>query len=206
MPRSAEWLFFDVGSTLVDESCAYEHRLREIADAAQVAYKEVYALALDFYKQNRKGDREAANRLGVPMPSWHKEHERLYEDTVACLQELSGRYKIGVIANQSPGTETRLSQYGISEYIDLVVASAEAGVSKPNLRIFQLALSRAGCKPQNAIMIGDRIDNDIIPAKSMGMRTVWIRQGLWGKCWSITKEEERADYMVDSLAELCRLL
>lgn len=51
------------------------------------------------------------------------------------------------------------------KHIDLVIASAEEGVSKPNPKIFEIALQRAQCEANKAIMIGDRIDNDIVPAK-----------------------------------------
>jgi len=66
-------------------------------------------------------------------------------------------------------------------------------------------LERAGCKPEEAVMIGDRIDNDIVPAKSLGMRTVWIKQGF-GKYWVMKDESEQADYMVNSLMEICNLI
>ena len=101
--------------------------------------------------------------------------------------KLSGRYKIGVIANQSLGTAERLKKFGILKYIELVVASAEEGVAKPDRRIFEIALSRAGCEPKQAIMIGDRIDNDILPAKKLGMYTMWVKQGF-GKYWNITSD------------------
>lgn len=54
----------------------------------------------------------------------------------------------------------------------------------------------------NAIMIGDRIDNDIIPAKLLGMYTIWIKQGF-GQYWNITEDVERADYVVHSLMDIC---
>jgi len=44
--------------------------------------------------------------------------------------------------------------------------------------------------------------NDIIPAKSLGMHTIWVKQGF-GRYWNITKEIERADCSVDNLSELC---
>lgn len=47
-----------------------------------------------------------------------------------------------------------------------------------------IALSRANCKAENAVMIGDRIDNDIVPANIMGFKTIWIKQGF-GKYWHI---------------------
>lgn len=56
------------------------------------------------------------------------------------------------------------------KYIDLVIASAEEGVAKPDLRIFNIALERANCKPEEAIIIGDIIDNDIVPANKIGIK------------------------------------
>lgn len=205
MIKNAEWLFFDVGSTLVDEHFAYEDRLRKIAEAANTTYDKVYETALQFYRQNQKGDLETAKLLGVGLPSWNKEAETLYGDTVQCLEYLSGKYKIGVIANQSLGTERRLERYGIRKYIDLVVASAEEGVAKPDKRIFEIAFKKSGCKAGKSVMIGDRIDNDIVPAKSLGMFTVWIRQGF-GQYWHIKNETEKADHTVNSLRELCETL
>ena len=52
------------------------------------------------------------------------------------------------------------------------------GLSKPDLAIFELAMERTGCEPEHAVMVGDRIDNDITPAKSLGWKTIRIKQGL----------------------------
>lgn len=205
MFEEVKWLFFDVGSTLVDERQAYEHRMRDIADSANVKYENVYNSAIEFYKQNKKGDLETARALGVELTKWHVEDEILYEDTPKCLEYLSTKYKIGIIANQSLGTSKRLEQHGILPYIDLVVASAEEGVAKPDRRIFEIALKRSGCKAENAIMIGDRIDNDIVPANLLGMHTIWIKQGF-GQYWNVTKEMERTDHVVNNLTEICSIL
>ncbi len=205
MFENIKWLFFDVGSTLVDEHLAYEHRMREMADLANTTYSSVYETAMTFYKQNKKGDLETAKLLGVELPKWHKEDEILYGDAAKCLEILSSRYKIGIIANQSLGTKARLEQHGILQYIDLVVASAEEGVAKPDKRIFEIALNRSNCQPGEVVMIGDRIDNDIVPAKLMGMHTVWIKQGF-GQYWNITDDAEKADCTVHSLMEVCNVL
>lgn len=205
MFEDIKWLFFDVGSTLVDESRARERRFFEIAKAANVPYQEVYDKALKLYAQNLKGDWETARAFGVELPKWHKEDEILYPDSAACLERLSRKYKIGVIANQSPGTKDRLKAHGILRYIDWVVASAEEGVAKPDKRIFSVALERSCCHPQNAVMIGDRLDNDIAPAKSIGMRTIWVRQGFY-QFWNVSAPDEKPDYTVDSLIDLCTVL
>ena len=143
--------------------------------------------------------------LGLPKQKWYFEDEVLYKETVSCLEQLSKTYKIGVIANQELGTAERLQQHGILKYIDLVIASAEEGVAKPDPRIYQIALERSGCKPENAVMIGDRIDNDIVPAKRMGIKTIWIKQGFGG-LWNICKEDEAPDNTVNDLVELLELI
>lgn len=56
MFENIKWLFFDVGSTIVDEHLAYEHRMREIADSANTTYTNVYEMAITFYKQNEKSE------------------------------------------------------------------------------------------------------------------------------------------------------
>lgn len=201
----SKWLFFDIGSTLVDEQLAYRHRFRDIAEAAGVSEEFVFDTALLFYRQNQKGDKETAQLLCVTMPKWHTEDEILYHDAAACLAILRQKYNIGIIANQDYGTEERLTRYGILPYIDVVVASAEEGVAKPDRRIFQIALERSGCPPEQAVMIGDRIDNDILPAKALGMKTIWVKQGF-GQYWTIQHETEQADCVVESLSELLEIL
>ena len=125
MFENIKWLFFDVGSTIVDEHLAYEHRMREIADSANTTYTNVYEMAITFYKQNKKGDLETAKLLGVELTKWHKEDEILYEDASKCLEILSSQYKIGIIANQSLGTKEGVERHGVLQYIELVIASAE---------------------------------------------------------------------------------
>lgn len=63
----------------------------------------------------------------------------------------------------------------------------------------------AGCIPQNAVMIGDRLDNDIAPANAMGMKTVWIKQGF-GRYSTPQNEKEKANDIVNNLNDVCRLL
>lgn len=145
-----------------------------------------------------------AKDYGVKVPAWRHDLEVLYPDTKELLQRLSRKYKIGIIANQDFGTKQRLTDFNVHQYINLVIASAEEGVAKPDLRIFQIALARADCKPEEAIMVGDRLDNDIIPANKIGMTTVWIKQGF-GSYAEPKTVEEQPDYIVNNLAEITEL-
>ena len=124
------------------------------------------------------------------------------EEAIALFEK---GYKIGVIANQSSGTEKRLEGWGFMKYIKLIVASAEEGVAKPDSEIFLRALSRAGCLPENAVMIGDRIDNDIEPANKLGMKTIWVKQGF--SVYQIPMNDfQQADYVVDRLQNILEVL
>ena len=65
------------------------------------------------------------------------------------------------------------------KYIDIVYSSEEMGRSKPAPDLFLSALSAVGCAPEEACMVGDRIDNYIRPAKKLGLMTVRLRQGFF---------------------------
>lgn len=207
LPKKDEikWLFFDVGSTLVDESRVYEDRMKKIAELSGITPQQIYEHAISLYRRNKKGDLEIAKQLGIELPKWESQYEKLYTDSENCLKRLSRNYEIGIIANQPLGTSERLENLGVRKYIDLVIASAEEGVSKPDRRIFEIALERSGCKPENAVMIGDRIDNDIVPAKQLGMKTIWIKQGF-GSLWTVMDESEKADIEVNNLSDILNYL
>ncbi len=204
MLEHIKWIFFDVGSTLSDESEAYAHRIRDALSGTNISYQEFWDKMIGFYRQNQKGDLETLRHYGLAVPKWHKEDEKLYFDAEECLKRLKPKYKIGVIANQSLGTKERLEAFGILKYIDLVIASAEEGVSKPDLRIFITALDRAGCRPENAAMVGDRLDNDITPANTLGMTSIWIKRGF-SRYGAPKTEPEQPNHIVNSLAEICGL-
>lgn len=54
-------------------------------------------------------------------------------------------------------------------------------------------------------MIGDRIDNYLVPAKTLGMYTILIQQGFGGY-WTIRDKREEADLVVNNLREICEYL
>ena len=200
--KGVKWIFFDVGTTLVDETEAYNHRIRDAIAGTEITFEQFQEKRIFFAKQNMKGDLEAIKFFGLEKTPWHKEDEAPYPGAEDVLQYLSSQgYKIGVIANQSLGSAKRLEEWGLLKYIDVVAASAELGVAKPDRGIFDKAFEMAGCTAQEAVMIGDRLDNDICPAKKLEMKAIWIRQGF-----AIYQNSENAecqpDYTVDSLSEL----
>lgn len=200
-----EWIFFDVGTTLIDETEAYSHRIHEVISGTDITFEQFNEKRRFFAEQNLRGDIEAINYFGLQKTPWHKEDEIPYPDAENVLHYLHDKgYKLGVIANQFLGTEQRLKNWVLLKYISVVAASAELGVSKPNKQIFLKAFEMAGCSPGNAVMVGDRLDNDIYPAISLGMRTVWIKQGF-----SIYQKLDEAkscpDHIIEKLTELTEI-
>ena len=197
-----KYIFFDVGTTLVDEEKAYDHRVYEMIKDSDISFEEFDNKRIELTKLGIDGNSAAIKFFNLNKTPWHSEDEVLYEDTIDVLDYLkSKKYKLGIVANQKKGLEDRLKEFGILEYFDLVIASEEVGVSKPDKEIFEIALAKANCKPNECIMIGDRLDNDIIPANQIGMKTIWIRQGL-AKYQDIKLGMENANFVVSSLSEI----
>ena len=84
-----EWIFFDVGSTIVDESRAYRHRIEDAVEGTDITYQMFYETMINYYRQNKKGDKETIKQYGLVKSKWHAEDERLYCDARECLSSLS---------------------------------------------------------------------------------------------------------------------
>ena len=214
------WLFFDLGSTLIDEEAAVTDCFEGLAETAtgrglRVSAKEIEeALAQAFTEFS---SRPVMRMMEILFDSpedraylqeqirYRKELDRPYPGVRRLLSRLSSRYRIGVIANQPIGTEARLAAYGLDSFMSLCLASAELGLAKPDPAIFELALEQAGCKSHQAVMIGDRIDNDIRPAKALGWKTIHVLQGSARN--QVPREPmEEADFIVRDLTEILDLL
>lgn len=201
-----KWIFFDVGSTLVDEAIAYDHRAMDMIKGTNITFEEFDEKRKEMALLGYDGNSAAIEFFGLKKTPWHMEDEMLYNDADYVLKMLQNRgYKLGIIANQLPGLKDRLNKWGVLEHFDLIIASSDVGVSKPNAKIFDMAVSKAKCSPEECIMVGDRLDNDIIPANSIGMKTIWIKNGL-AKLQNNDYGMKFADYIVYNLAEICNIL
>lgn len=197
-----KWIFFDMGSTLIDEKksdvCRIDQTLKQQGAPDEAEFRRVMA---EHYRMNRDGYKCALADFGLNKVFWNCEYERLYPDCIPVLAELSTKYRLGIIANQPAGAEKRLEQYGIRQYFDVVAASAEAGFAKPDERIFLAAMAQANCTPSECAMAGDRLDNDIAPAAALGMHTVWLKQG-WGALGNADLLEYTPDVTVENLTDM----
>jgi len=96
-------------------------------------------------------------------------------ETAAILGDLRARgYRIGIVSNFYGNLDRVLAEMGCARLIDVIVDSSAAGVFKPDAGIFMMALRALGVGPSEAAMVGDSIDKDCIPARRLGLRTVWL--------------------------------
>jgi len=89
--------------------------------------------------------------------------------------------RAAVISNSNGSVRSILRSLGLTDHLDFVVDSAEEGVEKPDPRIFELSLARAGVAPGEAVYIGDLYSIDVRGARAAGMRAVLLDPGgHWG--------------------------
>ncbi|MBA7664585.1 Pyrophosphatase PpaX [subsurface metagenome] len=116
-------------------------------------------------------------------------------------------YKVAIIANDEDGVSARnvINDTGLKDYFNTILISGELGIEKPDSRIFEVALKSLGVKARNAVMVGNRIDADIVGANRIGMKSVWFK---WNNRYpaSVNTKEEEPDFTISNLSDLNAVL
>ena len=120
-------------------------------------------------------------RFSPEIPGMHEAAKRIGE-----------KYRIGIIANQPREVRAVLEERGIAAAFETMAISEELQVDKPDPRIFEWAFEQAQIEPSATMMVGDRLDNDVKPAKALGMKTCWLRMRFEQRGWVPQNDFERA--------------
>lgn len=189
---------FDVGETLVDE----ERWWRELAERAGLQPHVVWA-ALGVTIERGEEHDALWRHLGIDKPHawWHGityTLDDLYPDALDCLRrtrELG--LKVGIVGNQTEALEIWAREASLPA--DVVSSSASLGVRKPDPAFFVKVVELMGCGPAEVAYVGDRVDNDVLPAAVAGLVAVHVRRGPWGMLQSTPPD---ATLGLDDLASL----
>lgn len=201
--KEIDWIFFDVGGVLTDDSESEEWRkqmvfnvlhdydksiTREMVDEAFPLASSTTGNTDDNLIKVIVQDKDEIEKLILKARSlktnrWptmkdFADRSPFMPDALSVVKELSKSYKLGIIANQPHDTTERLEQEGLSNYFENIGISSMKGLHKPDIKLFEVILEETGADSQRSVMIDDNIERGLVPAKKLGMKTVWFDCGV----------------------------
>ena len=216
-------ILFDIGWPIIDETEAHrawnEHlrkriyaiRGKSVSDAVIRKYEakavECYVPSLFSYViwQLVKPNEDAFYMLRSEFDNFRPfEYYRLQSGIMEVLSKLHGKFRLGFAANQPKSVHDYLADAGILKFFESREVSDDIGYSKPDVRMFLKILENLGAKPEETAMIGDRQDNDIVPAKMIGMTAVRINVGPH-RDQKIRTPKEKPDCIINKMVDLLEI-
>jgi HAD superfamily hydrolase (TIGR01662 family) len=204
---------FDVGETLINEDRLWD------GWAAYLSIEgDVFRSALLEVIANGEHHRSIFERLcpGLDIEAARRDRAArgdfdvfsaadLYPDALPCLRTLRQLgYGVGIAGNQSTDVGTILTELGVE--VDFVGSSAKWGVQKPSSAFFTRVREVSKVPASSIAYVGDRLDNDVLPARAAGMAAIFIERGPWGRAHARRPEIVEAHAIITSLGELPQVL
>ena len=202
---------FDVGEVLIDETRVWAI-WADILGISRFTFAAVLGAAIA-----QGEDHEVVFPHVAPNTEWREfegEHERrygglrdedVYSDVRMCLEELQAMdVRVGIAGNQPARRRQQLVDLHLPH--DVLATSDDLLAEKPGEDFFRAVMKLVGAEhPSEVLYVGDRVDNDVLPALAFGMRTCWLRRGPWGQLQELPADVE-PDLVLDGLGELPLLL
>lgn len=174
--RAAKDILKQAGITLADEE--FDKAIKKFVLSFAPSFTESFVQ--HFTGNDIKKCSEVVDAIRKHLRNWSKDHpQKLNPGMKILIQSFSNTYKLGLAGNQPSAVKNLLEEYGILRFFTTTEVSEDIGVSKPDPKFFENILKKLGVHARETIMIGDRLDNDIIPAKKLGMRAILVKVGLF---------------------------
>ncbi|MBM4240206.1 MAG: TIGR02253 family HAD-type hydrolase [Euryarchaeota archaeon] len=222
-------VFFDIDDTLYDTSgfarLARKAALNVMIDAGlPLASNKAYTLLRQIIKEKGSNydkhfnvltrevfGQEKPLLIALGMITYHNVKFALlrpFPKTPSTLINLKKKgYHLGVISNGLTIKQwEKLIRLGLHHFFDEVVTSDEAGVEKPDERIFQLALSRMGCRAGKSVMVGNKFSEDILGAVNVGMSAILVNSELTESEKEYIKKEGIEIEVISNIKDLGAIL
>jgi len=213
-------ILFDVGWPIIDETEAHrawnQHLRKRISEIRNKGVSEVVvsmyeSQAVECYAPSMFSyviwhlvhpDKEAFYMLRSEFDNFDFfKYYSIQPDAAEILSRLHGTFKLGLAANQPQRALDYLDSNGILKYFDSARVSDEIGYSKPDVRMFLRVLESLGSRPEQSVMVGDRQDNDIVPAKQIGMTAIRLLVGPH-RDQKVRYPKENPDYTINKLPDI----
>jgi putative hydrolase of the HAD superfamily len=117
----------------------------------------------------------------------------LYEEALGVLEQLARDYTLGALTNGNAD----IYKTDAAEYFDFAFLAEELNASKPAPDMFHAAIARVGVRPDQIVHVGDSPEHDVLAARAVGLRTVWMNPN--GEAW---QDSQPPDAEIDNLAGL----
>ena len=207
----------DMGSVVVDEHPTWSYwqtlALQHLRQGGQtVSRKELRdALRAAMMAHQPRISAHTLTALGgdpnMGAEIWKKfaNRDRVLPYADAALGRLAARYPLVMVANQGLHARALMEAAGVDRHFSLMLMSDEIKISKPDERIFRMALDHLGMEPERVAMLGDRFDLDIESSKKVGMLAIRIRRGPFA-CQEPARPEQQPHLTFNSLSAAARWL
>src|ERR1700722_19437337 len=182
-------VLFDLGGTIYDDSTYTRALLRAVHDINPNVQEHEFWAVYDTERMRASGslrtaianhfvpNRDRERLTALARRYWEYPTSALYPDVKPALIALGAQFKLGLVANSGEAALRALRRDGLYELFDVIALADFVGVEKPDEKIFQYALDKTGVPACRTVHVGNRLESDIRPAKSLGLRTVWILRG-----------------------------
>ncbi|MBC2869513.1 HAD family hydrolase [Streptomyces mexicanus] len=208
-------VIFDVGECLVDETTEYgawADWLGVPRHTFHAMFGAVIAQGRDYretFQEFRPGfdlyaEREKRTEAGQPETFGE---EDLYPDVRDALTALrADGLWLGIAGNQTVRAGKILRKL-FSNDVDLIGTSDDWGASKPDRAFFDRVAEVVPAERHEMLYVGDRVDNDVRPARGAGMHTALVHRGPWATIqWNSENARKLPTFRIESLLELSGLI
>ncbi len=159
--------------------------------------QEVECLCQQGYWQPDEAEKQKAVRT---VADWCNAYVvRNLETSRQVLDRLAGKFQLVLVSNFYGNIEAILRNFGLDHYFSAVIESAVVGVRKPDPAIYRLGVEASAHEAGEVLVVGDSYGKDIVPAKTVGCRAVWLRGPGWSE---ETVDETLPDAIICHLADL----
>ncbi|MET7016685.1 HAD family hydrolase [Bacillus mycoides] len=101
------------------------------------------------------------------------------QNTILFLNHIKRHFKVGIITNGSTQRQkAKIINTGLNEYFDTIIISEEVGFSKPDKRIFELALNKLNVQSEDVLFVGDDLEKDIAGCQNANIKGIWFNPNM----------------------------
>jgi putative hydrolase of the HAD superfamily len=214
-------VIFDLDNTILDRSKTFRNFAASFVQTYFGHLETTDGLIERMIELDQDGYKEKTAMFGEMLDEWpwkvkpgldelmddyrlhYVRNATLMDQASEVLQAVKSNYRVGLITNGRTDIQYGIiDRLGLRHVFDFILVSEEAGVKKPDPRIFEMAVERLKLRPDECVYVGDHPRNDIEGAAKAGMKTVWIKVNQpWMPGLTM-----RPDHEIERLSELLALL